>query len=120
MKKQPMILETEKNDKIDKRDLVNIDLYYNEIKVMGRQLEEAATRQRNSSAGHENFEQLKRELTAQKENLERFKERCTIIPNTSGTPRSSKVIEMQGFFDQLKAFEARFKSTRNKVNDVVN
>ena len=119
MKKQAIILKTEKNDKIDKRDLVNIDLYYNEIAVMGSQLEETATRQRKSSAVNKKLAQLKRELTTQKENLERFKEGCTNIPSTSGPLRSNKAIEMHGFFDQLKAFEAGFKSTRNKVNDFV-
>ena len=120
MKKQAVILKTEKNDKIDKRDLVNIDLYRNEITVMGIQLEEAATSQPKSHAVNKKLAQLKGELSTQKKNLERFKERCTIIPNTFAGCSRNKEIEMQGFFDQLKSFEDSFKGTRDKVNDFVN
>jgi len=120
MKKQAVILKTEKNDKIDKRDLVNIDLYRNEITVMGIQLEEAATSQPKSHAVNKKLAQLKGELSTQKKNLERLKERCTIIQNTFDASVCNKSIGVEGFFDQLKSFEDSFKGTRDNVNDFVN
>jgi hypothetical protein len=117
MKKQATIFKTAKNDKIDKRDLVNIDLYSNEIATMGTQLEEAAMRQPKSHAVDKKLAQLRCELSTQKENLERFKESCAVIPNTFVSFRCNSAVEMEGFFDRLKAFEAIFKNTRNNVND---
>lgn len=113
-------------DKIDKRDLVNIDLYDNEIKVMEEQLNELAEKHSRSKEMHRKVDEFKKKLDLQKENLEQFRKKCKpeeTIPGRKHTKNPTKDGEEnrgKGFFDRLKAFENDFKDIRNEVNDFMN
>ncbi len=126
MKEQSIDHKKAMPDMMDKRDLVNIDLYNNEIKVMEEQLNEAAEKHPRSKEIHKTLAQLKKELTIEKENLERFRKKCdpqeinTSQETVNTQVKNGESLENENFFTRLKAFEEEFKNIRYKVNDFVN
>src|SRR3954466_4136602 len=107
MNAESILQKAGKHNKIDRRDLVNIDLYYNEIKVMQDHLHELVTRHPNSKPVYKKVEQLKKELGSQRENLDKFKQSCatgeTRVARSGFATKSNEAFEREGFFDRLKA-----------------
>jgi len=108
----------------DKRDLVNLDLYNHEIKVMEEQLGEVAEKQPKRKEVTKKIKQIKQLLTIQKEHIIRFRENYelevdTFVPATTSNENEETTVD-ENFFEHLKSFENIFKNTRQEVNDFVN
>ena|SRR4051794_13422891 len=118
MKNQSISVEKNIHDEVDKRDLVNIDLYHHEIKVIEIQLEREAEKYKSKEV-HNKHLQLKNELIDHMRKLELFRKSCELQQDNYSTENYLGT-EGKSFFEHLKAFEKGFKDTRNKVNDFLN
>lgn len=107
---------------VDRRELVNIDLYDHEIKVIAGQLKEIAENHPQSKKIHQKVEHLKKELKAQQKNLEKFRKECQPEEMNSDKETEKKVEPMgdKSFFEILNAFENQFKTVRQEATDFVN
>lgn len=107
---------------VDKRDLVNIDLYDNEIKVIEEQLNEVAEKHPKSKEIHQKVAQLKKELKVQKKNLEKFRKNCEQeeINTCEEMGRKEEGMRDKSFFEKLNDFENHFKTVRQEANDFEN
>src|SRR3954465_4874887 len=118
MKNQSTTVEKKIHGEVDKRDLVNIDLYNHEMKVIEDLLEREAEKHKSKEL-HNKHSQLKNELMDHRRKLEIFRKSCEMQQDNYST---EYFVGMEGksFFEHLKAFERGFKDTRNKVNDFLN
>jgi hypothetical protein len=106
---------------IDKRDLVNLDLYNNEIKVLTDRLE---TIQRDTSSRNEHVQasELRHELHQQRQLLNEFRKKYDmeelqekLLTSRKHEKPGSGSLDIDNFFLHLKAFEENFAITREKV-----
>jgi hypothetical protein len=123
MKEHTTIQKHQAFENVDKRNLVNIDLYRNEISVMEKQLDAVAEKHQSKEI-LKKLDHFKKKLSIQKQHLERFQHDCEPGKNIdSKEPTKGKKAKREsneGFFEQLKTFEEEFKNTRIDVNDWVN
>ena len=107
---------------IDKRELVNIDLYGHEMKLIAEQLKEIAKRHPRSKEIQQKFEQFKKALKVQQKHLEKFRKNCEPEEINKSKPTRKKGEKMadKSFFENLNDFENQFKSLRQEANDFVN
>ena len=125
MKKQSITRETVAMYRMDKRDLVNMDLYSNEIKVLQEQLSELTEKHRRAKDICTTVEHLKKKLATQKKNLEKFRQNYQVDQITDNksavvSTKNEEAVCNEGFFEHLKVFENDFKNIRNEVNDLIN
>jgi hypothetical protein len=108
---------------VDKRQLVNLDLYNNEIRVMEHRLSEVAQKTLPAKEARK-LEHLKLGLKTQKENLEKFRQDYEVEEMTTGhtLPKIQAIKEAtnaETFFEHLKSFENNFKDIRRDVNEFI-
>lgn len=115
------------NHAVDKRDLVNLDLYKHEIDTMKENLD-ALTTKPSSKKVHEQINELNNGLDVQRKKLDEF---CSsydagkLSGYTVRQDHSEKGFnphfykKSEGFFVHLRTFENGFKSVREEVNDFI-
>jgi hypothetical protein len=109
----------------DKRELVNIDLYDHEMKLIVEKLKSIAWKHPKAKEVQQTLDRLKKELTRQKRNLEKFRKNCEpeeiSFSKVTGTAYIKKGEEMRdkSFFENLNSYEVHFKRLRQEANDFV-
>lgn len=104
---------------IDKKDLVNLDFYGNEIKLMLKKL-----RTMRSHCTHkedlEDIDELKHDLNVQRNKLIEFRSGYDMEEmnrhNKEEDNRQLNSSSVENFFQHLKVFEDSFKDVRERVN----
>jgi hypothetical protein len=105
---------------LDKRELVNIDLYHNEMKVIDGQLNAITEKHPQSKLIHEKIEYLKKALRRQKINLERLRKNCQPEYITKEIGRKKPDFPNKSFFEILNDFENQFGTVRQQAGELVN
>ncbi|WP_018617479.1 hypothetical protein [Segetibacter koreensis] len=110
----------------ERRDLVNLDFYNNEIMIMQHNLDEVAI----TSASPEikkKVEHLKHQLNHQEQNLAEFRKNFDLdeIVLTGKQDRKNKnetngIKNGENFFQHLQSFEDNFKDIRQEVLEFIN
>jgi Mn-containing catalase len=109
---------------IDKRQLVNLDLYNNEIKIMRDRLGEIKREHSHSKASQKKIEKLQEYLKAQKENLENFRQNYEVEEMAThhslfATRPINEATNTETFYEHLKSFENEFKVVRQDINEFI-
>lgn len=122
MKEQTTIQTGRFCDGVDKRELVNIDLYNHEMKLIAQQLKAIEEKHLSSKEVQQKVEHFKRRLRGQKKNLEKFRKNCEPeeINSSKEAGRKKEAIRDKSFFEKLGDFENQFKAFRQDANDFVN
>jgi predicted transcriptional regulator len=110
--------------KVDKRQLVNLDLYKNEIRILQNRLNDVSQKHPGSPAAQKKIEKLNRDLKTQKENLEVFRqnyevEEMVIRHSLLSMPTKKEATNTETFYEHLKSFEDEFKVIRQEVNEFI-
>jgi hypothetical protein len=107
---------------IDKRDLVNLDLYKNEIDIMHSKLSPLKTKGLSEDEKR-TVNQLEEELNGEKCKLDEFYDYCDgWEKQPNGSRKNSARIDAEkidNFFLHLKSFENDFRDIRDKINEFV-
>jgi hypothetical protein len=105
------------HDIIDKKDLVNLDFYSNEINIMLRKLRNAQTHCRLLD-DLETIDELRHDLNLQKNKLDKFRADYDVeainSQNIAGKGQFNST-HIENFFQHLQAFEDSFKEVRDRV-----
>ena len=131
MKEQLIIQQFTKYHENDNRELVNLDFYENEIKIMGRKLDEVLAN-RSTTDIKSKVDNLNHQLNLQKVNLEEFRKNYDVKEMFYGSkinPKREKLKNKAGtdhigndesFFQHLQSFESTFKVIRQEVLEFIN
>jgi hypothetical protein len=124
MKTKTFTSKTGSVHNIDKRQLVNLDLYNNEINVMRERLSEVNRQRSNSKSIHKKIEKFQQYLKAQKENLENFRQNYEVEEMTIGhslfaTRPINEATNTETFYEHLKSFENEFRIIRQDINEFI-
>lgn len=122
MKEQTTIKKQRFCVEVDKRELVNIDLYSHEMKVIAEQLNLIAAKHPESKEIRRQVQHLKKELRLHNKSLEKLRKDCEPeeINRSMQTGGKGEQMRDKSFFEKLDAFENQFKTLRQEANDFVN
>jgi hypothetical protein len=125
MKEQPSSNERSMHHDTDRRGLVNLDLYNNEITTMLHKLHEVG-RAHSDSEVKKKAQHLKHRLDNKKLHLEEFQKNFD-VEQMESSPKQKSVEDIhkrkgthakkndENFFQHLQAFESEFKDIREEV-----
>lgn len=114
----------------DKRDLVNLDFYENEILMMQHKLNSLNAKPDSGEAKNK-VQQLKHQLDNQKHNLDEFRKNFNVEemhltpkPEAHGKKRRNSdiadvIANDENFFLHLQSFENSFKDIRQEVLEFI-
>jgi hypothetical protein len=126
MKEQSASQKRSTFNEVDKRDLVNLDFYDNEILIMRRKLDTVTVRL-DTAETKKKIRHLKHELAHQKHNLDEFRKNFDVKemllihqPPTQHKKvknfhEPNAIKEDENFFLYLQLFEGTFKVIRQEV-----
>ena len=131
MKEQSASHKKSASHEVDKRDLVNLDFYHNEILLMQHQLD-SLTEHPGSAEAKKKVQHLKHLLADQKHNLDEFRKDFDVEKMISrhklnlqdkklkNQNETGEVINDENFFIHLQSFENTFKNIREEVLEFIN
>jgi hypothetical protein len=130
MKKEAALSKKTLFQRVDKKDLVNLDFYNNEIRIMDQKLDQVITQHPDVEV-EKKVRHLKHELHNQRRNLDEFRKNFDVEEMLlSDKPkhqdeklkseRETDVIRNdENFFLHLQSFESTFKGIRQKVLEFI-
>jgi hypothetical protein len=127
MEEEPVMRKKATSSEVDKRDLVNLDFYDNEITILLHKLNELE----EDPVGEEvkkKVQHLKYLLTKQRHSLDEFRKKYNVeeIYNAAQKSKAGKKDKAEvrnheeNFFQRLKIFESFFKDIRQEVVEFIN
>lgn len=126
MKEQSASQKKSMFHEVDKRDLVNLDFYDNEILIMRRKLDTVTTHI-DTAETNKKIRHLKHELAHQKHNLDEFRKNFDVKEmllihqspirhkKVKNLHEPNAIKEDENFFLYLQLFEGTFKVIRQEV-----
>src|SRR3954447_24506724 len=130
MKAQTASRKKSMSHEVDKRDLVNLDFYDNEILIMQHKLKSLSANP-GSAESKKKVQHLKHELDNQKHHLDEFRKNFDVEEmflshkpkfqdkNLKISDEANVIKNDENFFLHLQSFESNFKGIRQEVLEFI-